>query len=317
MSGLARIGLAVAAALLLGVIVVIGSDNGESARDVRLLSGAAWLTSSKVGQVTLLDGSNVEVAAQVQVAPAGNSLEVAQQGSTAYAVDQTAGTVRRVDGGTFDLTEPRSPIPDATVGLTAVPGRDTVYTVDKRRGMLAYTDPKNLTPRGDAVTFAAGTATVDDNGILWAIDARTGDLSHVRDGKLNIRRQVAQPGNSELVMVNGQPVVVDIAARKAISIDSATGRPADPVELPFTPADTVHVSGSRHSERLYLVVNRGLLIVCDVAASGCSKAISLSEGNAFGPAVESGDQVFIPDYTTGRSGSSTCRARACSPNRPC
>ncbi|SMC59665.1 InlB B-repeat-containing protein [Kibdelosporangium aridum] len=300
MSGLARVGLAVVAALLLGVIVVIGSDDGEPVRDVRLLSGAAWLTSSKVGQVTLLDGSNVEVAAQVQVAPAGNSLEVAQQGSTAYAVDQTAGTVRRVDGGTFDLSEPRSPIPDAAAGLTAVPSRDVVYTVDKRRGMLAYTDPKNLAPRGDAVTFAAGTATIDDNGTLWAIDARTGDLSHVRDGKLNIRRQVAQPGNSELVMVNGRPVVVDIAGRKAISIDSDTGRPADPIELPIGATESVQVSGSRHDDRLYVVLSRGVLNVCDVAAGDCGKAISLSEGNAFGPAVESGNQVFVPDYKTGQ-----------------
>ncbi|CAM3900937.1 PKD domain-containing protein [Kibdelosporangium persicum] len=300
MSVWSRAGLAVVAALLLGVIVVIGSDKGEPVRDVRLLSGAAWLSSSKVGQVTLLDGNNVEVAAQVQVAPAGHSLEVAQQGSTAYAVDRSAGTVRRVEGGTYELSDPQAPIPDATNGLAVIPGRDTVYTVDKRRGMLAYTDPKSLAPQGNAVTFAAGTAMIDDNGTLWAIDARTGDLTHVRDGKLNIRRQVAQPGGAELTMVGGRPVVVDIAGRKAVSVDSDTGRPGDPVELDLRTTDTVQVSGSRRADRLYLVVGRGVLNVCDLAANDCGKVIGLREGNTYGPPVEAGDQVFVPDYTTGQ-----------------
>src|SRR5256885_8563296 len=100
----AHAGLAVAAVLLVGGVVVAGLNDGHPAQHVQLLSGAAWLPSSRVGQVTLLDGSSVEVAAQIQAAPAGNALDVVQQGSTAYVIDQTAGTIRRVDGATYEMT---------------------------------------------------------------------------------------------------------------------------------------------------------------------------------------------------------------------
>src|SRR6266508_4614291 len=73
-------------------VVLAAAVGGYPASRPRLLSGAAWLASAQVGQLTLLDGSSVEVAAQVQVAPKGNRLDVVQQAATAYAVDRTAWT---------------------------------------------------------------------------------------------------------------------------------------------------------------------------------------------------------------------------------
>src|SRR6266508_506327 len=67
-------------------LVLAAAVGGYPAARPRLLSGAAWLASAQVGQLTLLDGSSVEVAAQVQVAPKGNRLDVVQQAATAYAV---------------------------------------------------------------------------------------------------------------------------------------------------------------------------------------------------------------------------------------
>jgi hypothetical protein len=292
------------AALLLAGIVVVGSSQGTPAQDVRLLSGAAWLTSSKVGQVTLLDGSSAEVAAQVQVAPAGDTLAVAQQGSTAYAVDQSVGTVRRVDGGTFEVSSPVEPIPDTRSGLTVLPGPDVVYAVDNRRGVLANANPRDLKPRGDLVTLAnelkAGSAAVDDAGTLWAIDAKTGDLTYVVDGAPLKRPHVTEPGPSMLVISDRQPVVVDIAARKLTKIDPSNGRSGVTINLDLRPTDTVEVSGSAHSDRLYLVASRGVLTVCKLSTDKCDTTIPLTNGNSYGPAVEAGDQVFVPDYTTGQ-----------------
>lgn len=108
-----------------------------------------------MGQATLLDGSSAEVAAQIQAAPTGNALDVVQQGPTAYVIDQTAGTVRRVDGATFELTSPASPIPDAHAGLTAIPSRNSMYTVDTQRGIVADTDPHTLARRGEMLSFAS------------------------------------------------------------------------------------------------------------------------------------------------------------------
>ncbi len=289
-----------AGALVAGIVL---AGRGEPVHDVRLMSGAAWLPSSKVGQVTLLDGNTAEVAAQVQVASAGTSLDVAQQGSTAYAIDQSAGTVRRVDGATFDTGSPTEPIPDTKSGLTVIPGPGVLYVLDGKRGVLATTDPKNLTRRGDLMTLAsemsARSATVDESGRLWTVDAKTGDLSHVTDGRPIRRPGVAQPGQSVVVISDGTPVVADLAGRKLIPVDPLTARPGTPITLDLRSSDTVQVSGSPHSDRLYLMVSRGVLTICALAAGKCDTAIPLTSGNEYGPAVEAAGRVFVPDYTTG------------------
>src|SRR5206468_2767306 len=112
-----------------GALVVAGATGGYSAQRPRLLSGAAWLASTQVGQLTLLDGASAETAAQVRVAPPGDQLDVVQQGSSAYAVNRSAGVIRRVDGATFEVTPPVSPLPGARAGLRAFAGPNAVYAV--------------------------------------------------------------------------------------------------------------------------------------------------------------------------------------------
>jgi hypothetical protein len=294
--------LTAVAAAAVGGVAAFGE--GNPSQDVRLLSGAAWLASSKVGQVTLLDGASAEVAAQVQVSPAGNLLEVVQQGSSAYAVDQTAGTVRRVDGATFAATEPQAPIADPTTEITAIPSATSLYTLDARRGILADTDPRTLRRRGNMVTVASklteGTATVDDSGTFWAIDPATGRVSRVKGDDPSYVDNVAKPGTSRLTLVNGHPVVVDQAGQKAVSLDKDTGQPGEPVPLGVQPDDKLQVSGSRHKERLYIVAQRGVLDVCELANGKCDKSIPLGADNDFGAAVETSDRLFLPNYSTGQ-----------------
>jgi hypothetical protein len=300
----AHIGVTAAVAMLLGGIVVASTGEGEPVQDVRLLSGAAWLTSSKVGQMTLLDGSSAEVAAQVQVASPGTALAVAQLGTTAYAVDQSAGTLRRVDGATFEISAPGAPIPDTSAGLTAMPGHDVLYTLDERRGVLANTDPRSLARRGDLVPLASelttGSAVVDAAGTLWAIDKRTGNLTYVANGQRTTREAVAEPGASMLAIANGNPVVVDVGARRTIKIDRANGRTGGIIDLDLRPTDTVQVTGSTHADRLYVVASRGVLNVCDLSEDSCETTIPLDADSTYGPAVEAGNQVFLPDYSTGQ-----------------
>jgi hypothetical protein len=302
-----RLGLVVSAAaavVLVAGIVILGTHQEHSQREVRLFSGAAWLSSSRVGQLTLLDGASAEVSAQVQVSPAGNAIEVVQRGSTAYAIDKTAGTVRRVDGATFELTQPEIPIPDARAGLTAFPGPDVLYTLDTRRGILANTDPKSLSRKGEllslATELAAGSAVVDDAGTLWTVDAATGDLARVEHGNRSVRRQVARPGRSLLTLAGGAPVLVDTVARKAIRIDRETSRVQGSVDLDLRSEDTVQVSGSPRAQRLYLVTGRGALITCQLEAGRCDNVVPLAGGSKFGAAVEAGNRLFVPDYSTGQ-----------------
>jgi hypothetical protein len=294
------IALGAAAALAVGGVVAFGS--GNQVQDVRLLSGAAWLASTKVGQVTLLDGASAEVSAQVQVATAGNLIEVVQQGSTAYAVDKSAGTVRRVDGATFEMTAPEAPIADVSNGgLTAIAGPAALYTLDTKRGILADTDPRTLERRGEMIGLASqlktGTATVDEAGTLWAINTETGQLHRVA-GQQRSQWDVARPGPAFVTIANGHPVVVDVTGRKVVTVDD-DGAAAGSIDLDLRNDDTLQVSGSPHNERMYVVLGRGALDVCDLAAGKCDKVIPLAQGNDFGAAIETGNRLFVPNYSTG------------------
>jgi len=55
-----------------GALLVAGINGGYPASRPQLRSGAAWLASASVGQLTLLDGATAEIAAQVQVASRGD-----------------------------------------------------------------------------------------------------------------------------------------------------------------------------------------------------------------------------------------------------
>src|SRR4051812_10490236 len=181
-----------AAAVAVGGLVAAGTGHGYPAQDVRMRSGSAWLASSGVGQVSLLDGTSAEVAAQVQVGPPGHALDVVQRDSTAYAVDRSAGTVRRVDGATFEPAAPVTPIDQARDGLTAFAGTGTLYTLDTQRGLLAGRDPLTLAPRGAPLSLAArlsaDTAALDDADRLWTVDDATGDLTWIAGGTRTTHR---------------------------------------------------------------------------------------------------------------------------------
>ncbi|OLB76690.1 MAG: hypothetical protein AUI14_17965 [Actinobacteria bacterium 13_2_20CM_2_71_6] len=288
-----------------GVLVVLGAGNGYPATHPRLQSGSAWLASSGVGQLTLLDGSSAEVAAQVQVAPRGDRIAAVQQGANAYAVNRSTGSIRRVDGATFDVSAPATPVPDARGGLQAFAGRSALYALDTERGVLTSADARTLADRGPPVSLAARVTpeatTLDDAGRLWVLDNVTGDLFWIEeDGRRHVRHGAAQPGGSLLVTAGGAPVVVDTRGRTATSIDPPSGNPRRTVALDLRPDDRLQVSGSRDAARLYLVAARGVLVVCDLTATACAQAVPLGTGGDFGTAVETGGRVFVPDYTTGR-----------------
>jgi uncharacterized repeat protein (TIGR02543 family) len=303
-SGLVRgavTGLAVV--VLGGGLALAGIRNGYPAERPRLLSGAAWLASSQVGQLTLLDGSSVEVAAQVSVATPGDQLDVVQQASTGYAVDDRDGTIRRVDGATFQVGAKATPVPQAGGGLQAFAGPDALYVLDGQRGLATAADPTTLLARGRPVPLAAqvGTtdAALDDAGRLWVLDTTNGDLVWIDHGERHIRRGVAHPGG-QLVVAGGAPVVVDLTAGTATVVDPGTGHPGTPILLDLRSGDRVAVSGSPRAARLYLAASRGILDICDLSSRGCTTAVALGSGtNEFGPPVETGGRLFVPDYTTG------------------
>ncbi|MET0234102.1 MAG: PKD domain-containing protein [Kibdelosporangium sp.] len=298
-----RFSAGLAGLAMTGVLVVAGQNEGNPADAVRLLSGAVWLSSGNVGQLTLLDGSAEEVAAQVQVASQREQVDAVQEGTTGYAVNRSAGWIRRVDGATFALSPPASPITGADDGLRLLTSPNALYALDIEHGALTRTDPATLVSQGGVQPLAAEigpqAATVDGTGRLWVLDTATGDLSWTQGGQRGIRRKATESRSAMLVTANGSPVLVDPQARTATTLDPVSGEAVDTLHLDLRPEDKVQVSGSPHSSRLYVVASRGVLEVCDFGADQCDAAVPLNGSGDFGAAVETAGRLFVPDYVTG------------------
>jgi len=96
------------AALLLASLVAAAFGHGYPASRVSLAGGGAWLASASQGIVTLIDGASDQVVGSVRAPGAGrgDALSVVQSGQSAYVVNRSAGTVSRVDGGTYEPSAP-------------------------------------------------------------------------------------------------------------------------------------------------------------------------------------------------------------------
>jgi hypothetical protein len=282
-----------------------GARGGYTATHPRLSAGSAWLASSHVGQLTLLDGSSAEVAAQVQVGSPGDGLDAVQQGPTAYAVNRNTGTLRRVDGATFDVSRAVTPIPGATGTLRAFAGPGALYALDDGRGVLAEADPVTLSGHGGPVSLAAKlsdqSAAIDDNGRLWVLDYESGALTWIKNGQRHTKQGVVSPGNGRLTLADGKPVVVDQLTRTAATLDPDSMDVVRRTNLDLRAEDRIQVTGSPYADRLYVVASRGVLDICELSAATCSEAVALgSAGADLGVAVETGGRVFVPDYTGGQ-----------------
>ncbi|HEX2298215.1 MAG TPA: hypothetical protein VHH34_06820, partial [Pseudonocardiaceae bacterium] len=296
--------IATAVLAVLALVVAVGWNNGHPADRVRLLAGAVWLPSSHTGQLTLLHGPSAEVAAQIQVAPPGHQLSVVQHGTAAYITDHTTGSLRRVDGATFDPTLPIRPIPDAGEGLQVYPSADTLYILDTHRGLLTHTDPTTLTTHGGiqrlAVQPGEQTATLDNAGRLWILDTTTGNLTWITDGESRTRPQALQTGRGTLVLAGNAPVLIDMPRRAATTLDPETGDNTNTTQLNVHP-DTARLVGSPHTLQLHLVTSQGDLATCDLSRTTCQTPVPLGDaGPDLGPPLDIGDHVFIPDHTHGR-----------------
>src|SRR5687768_10390992 len=113
---------------------------GPGYEDTRgsLSSGPAWLASPGQSLVTLVDGPSELVLGSVRTN--GGVDRVVPVGSSALLLDDTAGTVTRVDGGTYDLA---GPFEFGTGAGTVVAGQDAAYVIDAG-GSASVVDPRSM-----------------------------------------------------------------------------------------------------------------------------------------------------------------------------
>ena len=277
------------------------SGTGYPPAQVTLAGGTAWLTSPAQGLVTLVDGPSDLVVGSVR-APVRDTTDVVQVGSSALLVDEAAGSVRRLDGGTYDVSPPVR-FADGG-GLRVLAGRTAAYVVDTVRRTASAVDPTTLRAGAEAplgATPGPGQAVVDDAQRLWVVDATTGGLAGVGPaGGSPVRSSATSPA-ARLAVVQGRPVVVDPARRSAgfVGSDAQVGK----WSCFAAPASAgMQLLGSDTAPRLYAAVpETGTLLTADLAAGTCPAPVAVgAPGDKFGPLVESNGFVLVPDETTGK-----------------
>ena len=286
---------------------VVARADAEPPAVLDMEGGGAWVASSTVGQMTLIDGGSAEVVASVAVGEPDVDLTAVQDGMVGYGIDRDLGTVTRVDPATFTTSPPVAVIDDTEGQVSAHPAGDVVYVVDEGRGRVGVADATAVASlKGDVVSLAepVGSAVVDDTGRLWTLGAGTGDLTWFdRTDRTSRRGAVEDPEGAELVVIDGHAALVERAGRTVRALDSDGGDAGDAC-IDIDPADTsVVVGGSPASDRLYVVSGEdGILRVSDLGDGECGQvAIEIADrGSELGAPTEAQHRVFIPDYSRGR-----------------
>jgi PKD repeat protein len=303
-----RVGLPLVVTLLGGGLAVaaVAQADAEPPLQLDLQGGAAWVASTTVGQMTLIDGGSAEVVARVAVGEPGGDLTAVQTGMVGYGVDAATGTVARVDPTTFEPGPPVAVIAGASGRVSAHPAGDVIYVVDHERGRVGVADGSAVdTLQGDVQSLAEPVASsvVDDDGRLWALGASSGDLTWFDGPERGGRAGLATaPEDAELVVVAGHVALVERGRRSVHALDGGGGVAGDTC-LDVDPTDrTVAVGGSLRTGRLYVVSgDDGLLRVSDLGSGRCTDvAIAVADpGSDLGRPTEAQGRVFVPDYTTG------------------
>ncbi|MDQ0373761.1 hypothetical protein [Cellulomonas humilata] len=287
----------------LAMAVYLGA--GAPLESARQTSGRAWVASPEQGVVSLIDGSSHEVVVSVPAPDAlvGDDLAVTQAGSSAYVVDRTLGTVARIDGGTFEVSEP-APIADPGGHPQVLQGGGALYLIDPVRRIASRADPDTLEVEAELSLAAQpgdGQAVVDDAGRLWVIDATSGDLIWFDEAKHSVD-DLATPA-SQLVLVQGGAVLVDVEGARAIRLGAEGGEGRwSCVGLP--PGSTASLLGSVSGDQMFAAVpDDGRFVVARVGRDDCATSVQLADpGTAdFGPLAQDGRYVFVPDRSTGRT----------------
>ena len=295
-----RIGVVAVLAVAAGGLVMAGSAHGYPAETLRLLSGQAWLGSSGVGQVSLIDGTTAQVAERVKVAAPGDLLSVGLTGHDAVVADATAGTVSWVNGALAEVRPVDVGPASAVGGARVLAGEGQVHVLlGSRYAALDATSGRVLVSTDLGRALDPGTAVVDGAGRAWALD-QAGGLVQPSAGADWVRPGVAAAQVSRLAVVPRGVAVVD-PRRRRVTVYDADGTPTGGACLPAGVGGSVEAVGT--SDGLVVVASDSAkaLVVADPGHGSCSRRIGLSQGSLrLGLPVVRDGHAFVPELASGR-----------------
>lgn len=285
---------AVGAACMLAAAVLVVQSSPRSELDVQLSDGAVWLASTAVGGVSLLDGGSGTIAASLGVADPGDEFTVEQFGSDAVIVNQTDGTVARLDGSSWEIPTGRVQFGVPGQPLSVVTGEDSGWLMTPGQATTVELEELALrTPIPVAAPFADGIIT-DDGALLYAST----------DPDLPVQRFEAVGGQSSNVAeLDGPTALIDLGTSvAAVDLDDGSvwledaGTVCEQLEFP----EGAELSAGGGEGLIMVISDQGGAFVWNPAQSGCPGAtdfINLGPGTYGDPALTDGWAV-IPEQST-------------------
>lgn len=273
--------------LLAGVFVVRSEPRPEV--ELRLADGAAWLPSQSIGGVSLLDGSDGSIATSLGVADHGDDFSVVQWGSDAIVINNSAGTVSRLDGASWTVATGR-----VQFGL---PGEALDIVVDDSAGWLLQDgvasplDLETLEQRsGMSVPGLAFDAAVAENGsLLYSSD----------DADSPVRRLAADARSSSNISgLTGRVALEDLGGMIAgVDLDEETvwleGKGVVCEDLGLSQAGAVTAAGA--DGMLLVLSQEGNLAFWAGDSCPQTKEMSTIGSGSYGTPVVTQGWAVVPD----------------------
>ncbi len=168
----AAFGAVIGAIVLVAGWMVAGSVPRPEV-EPRLGDGAAWLTSTAFGGISLHDGGDGAAMTNLQVAEDGANFTVAQDGPNALVVNNSTGEVARVNAATWSITR-RVSLAEPDEGIDLIVGRGGAWVA--REGSVAPIDPTTLDLRSALPVsdrLASAVVTTDGDLVFSGQDANS------------------------------------------------------------------------------------------------------------------------------------------------
>ncbi len=291
----ARTGAAVGA--VLGALVLLGGwmVSGSIPRpefEPRFADGAAWLTSTALGGISLHDGGDGAAMTNLQVAQPGDDFAIAQNGPNTILVNNTTGEIARVEAATWSVPQ-RIGIADPGEGLVLALGNDAGWII--RSGSVAPVDPSSLSlraalPVGEQL---AAAAVASDGSLLFSGEARDSEVYRFVAGE---EPSVVEGLSGPVSFANLNSGVAGLDRDGGAVWLEGAGIVCDGLEVP---PDTALV-GSGTGSRFVAVAETGSVFVW-APADGCpttEEFLAIAPGSFGAPVVADGWAV-IPDVSSG------------------
>ncbi len=278
---------------LLGVFVVQSAPRPEASFD--LADGSAWLPSTAIGGVSLLDGGAGSIATSLGVAAPGDALKVVQSGSDALIVNESEGTVSRLDGAGWRIATGRVQFGQPGTQLDVVADGDVGWVI--KPGSVVPIDLETLSQREPVpvgASFAEGHVTGDGSLLFSSADP-----------DVPVRRYPVAGGEPlEIEGLDGPVAFRDLGTETVgVDLDDRSvwveGRGIVCAALEFPEGATLSVGGS--GSDLLVVSETGGAMMWSPLSNGCPSTADFValDASRFGTPVVTEGWAAVPDLDSG------------------